>query len=249
MKIYIHGSSGRLGTEVARRAAEAELTICAEPQAADCWVLAVPTAVAPDLIEAAAGRTVIDLSGALKQRKEGRLAWLDGEGLLLDGQPPRHGDRLANPGCFAGSVIVGMTQARLVGTLRGAVHVAAVGGRSTAHKSQEGGLRLARRLLDHPHADEVMASLPGVTVDSFSLMVAYQQPHGILSVISGRCEAGAVTVAGVEALEVGDVLGTPEVRHRLQRDGERFTLGVVLDNIVFPAENAVRLVRALSILR
>jgi len=142
-------------------------------------------------------------------------------------------------------VIVGLQQAGLSRALRGPLHVSAVGGASTAHKSQRGGLRLARRLTDHPHADEVTRALPGARVASFALMVAYAQSGGILATVSGTCDPAVPLDAGQDTLDVDDVLGTPRVAHRVVRDGAAFTLAAALDNIVFPVENAARLVCAL----
>lgn len=244
MRAYVFGHRGRLGACLVERLSPLGW-LTAGPDEADTWLLAVPTAAAPALLDRAGERTVIDLSGALKQQRAGRYALLTEAGTLLDGQPPRPGERLANPGCFASSVIVGVRRAGLAGVLRGPLHVSAIGGRSTAHKSQDGGLRLARRLSDHPHAAEVSQAL-GVEVASLALAVAYAQPGGILSIVTGTCDPDAPLDPGADRLDVSDVLGTAEVRHRLVREGERFTLGVALDNVRFPVDNAARLVAALA---
>ena len=164
---------------------------------------------------------------------------------MLDGTRPTRGDRLANPGCFASAVVVGLQRSGLTGVLDGPLHISAMGGASTAHRTQRGGLRLARRLADHPHADEVRAAT-GASVASFALSVAYAQPAGILAIVSGACASDAPLNPGVSELDVQAVLGTPRVLHRVVRSGTFFTLGVVLDNIAFPADNAARLVCALA---
>lgn len=205
----------------------------------------MPTDAARDLIPQAGLRTVIDLSVALKTNGAGRYALLDGA-CLLDGSPPQHGDRLANPGCFASSVIVGLRRAGLDQALRGPLHISAVGGKSTAHRSQDGGIRLSRRLQDHPHVTEIQRALPGADIASFALMVAYAQPTGILSVTSGRFDPEVKTTPGVARLDVADVVGTPRLAHRLQTDGQRFTLAAAIDNVHFPVDNTLRLIAALS---
>lgn len=243
MKVHIWGSSGRLGSIIDRQIPQHQRTT--DPAAADCWVLAVPTDAAHALLQQAGQRTVIDLSVALKTRGEGRYALLDGR-RLIDGQPPRHGDRLANPGCFASSVIVGLRRAGIDQALHGPLHISAVGGKSTAHRSQDGGVRLSRRRLDHPHVTEIQRALPGTDIASFSVMIAYAQPAGILSITSGTIRPGTKTVSGTDRIDFIDVVGTARLAHQLQLDGQRFTLAAAIDNVRFPVDNALRLIAALS---
>jgi hypothetical protein len=77
-------------------------------------------------------------------------------------------------------------------------------------------------------------------------VVAYAQPRGILTILSGDLMSETQTVPGVDSLDVAEVVGTPRVLHRLTRVGGRFTLGVALDNLSFPAANAVALLNALG---
>ena len=122
-----------------------------------------------------------------------------------------------------------------------------------APAGQSGQLRLARRLRSHPHLVEIERAVPGVRVDSFAPMISYGQPRGILAVVSGRIGRGTPDPAGLEqgatALDVASVVGTSRVRIRLSLgsgEGERpFTVGVALDNLTFPAANAVRLAQAI----
>ncbi len=244
LRLHIFGRRGRLGSAVAARLPGGSVAQT-DAEDAELWVLAVPTDAAHALLDDAGDRTVLDVSGALKRRGAGRYGLLGDDGRLLDGAPPARGDRLANPGCFASAVIVGLQQAGLAGALRGPLYVSAVGGASTAHKHQRGVLRLARRLADHPHADEVRRAT-GVPVASFALAVAYAQPAGILATVSGTCDPAAPLHAGAAELDVDAVLGTATVAHRVVRRGTHFTLGVALDNIVFPAANAARLIAALA---
>ena len=210
------------------------------------WVLAVPSDVADGCLSAAGDRTVIDMSGALKRSGRGRYG-LVREGRLLDGGVPRRGDRLANPGCFASSVIVGLHNANLAepGAIVGPIQVVAVGGASTAHRSQQGGIRLARRQLDHPHVAEIQQTVPDLILSQFSLMVAYAQPHGILTVIRGSLSTTARPEPGKPAVDVNDVVDSAVVVHSLVRNTDSFTLGVALCNLTFPAANAVKLLDSL----
>jgi N-acetyl-gamma-glutamylphosphate reductase len=246
MNVHIFGSTGRIGREIVRL--NSQHTLVDDSARAEAWVLAVPGSAADSIIDRADGRSVIDMSGALKRSGRGRYGLLQKEGLLQDGSPPAPGDLLANPGCFAGSVIVGMRLANIAtpGAVVGPMAVMAVGGATTAHRSQKGGMRLAKRQLDHPHAQEIQAAMPGLELESFALMVAYAQPRGILTILSGALMSETQTVPGVDSLDVAEVVGTPRVLHRLTRVGGRFTLGVALDNLSFPAANAVALLDSLA---
>lgn len=242
VRLFIAGHTGRLGSEVARLASQHGMALSDTLHDATAVAVALPRASAPALIEAAGERTVVDLSGHLKGQPGARYALLTSEGVLWDGSPPRPGDRLANPGCIASSVILGLHRTRILDVLEGPLHITAVGGRSMAARGQEGELRLARRLgKSHPHAAEIEAAT-GATVASFSPIVAYAQPRGIMSVISGRWSGppGGIALDAPRDLEVASVVGTPEVLTRLSSHGSSFTLGVALDNLTFPAWNAVQ---------
>ena len=250
--LHIVGRRGRIGAELDRLAQREGVVLTDDVDTADVVVLAVPSHAAARLLaDGSISGTVIDMSGALKAAGAGRYGLLSASGRLLDGGQPRPGERLANPGCLAASVILGL---QAVGLDRGAglagpLHICAVGGASMAARGQQGGVRLARRLHDHPHVQEIEAALPGVVIDSFAPVISYAQPRGILAVITGRLAAGEqadrVSDQGVETLDVALVEETAEVRYRLTLgravEPRPFTLGVVLDNLSFPAANALRL--------
>ncbi len=245
--LYIFGQTGRIGQELVRLAHGH--TLATAPEDAAVWLLATPTPAAQAILARPDAPTVIDLSGALKRTGAGRYGLLTDSGLLLDGAPPRPGDHLGNPGCIAASVIVGLQRAGLTADrLAGPIHVSSVTGASTAHRSQQGTVRLANRLLRHPHVDEIQQALPGVRLASFAPVIVYTQPRGILTVISGTLSpAGQDAIQPLGGrLELGSVLGTDRVDVRLTREGDGFTLGVVVDNLTFPAANAVRLVGAVG---
>lgn len=243
MKVHIWGHRGRLGSQLLARLPTQHR--CPSPHAADCWVLAVPSRAAPALLAQAAHRTVVDLSGALKHSGTGRYALMHRDN-LHDGHPPQHGDHLANPGCFAGAVIRGLQHAQLVPHLNGPIQVTAVGGKSTAHRDQDGGIRLANRLQDHPHAGEIQQAFPGVQISHFALTVAYTQPQGILSITTGTLHPHApLCTSGRSTLDVNDALGQPDVLWKLHIHEDRFTLACAVDNIVFPVDNALRVIASL----
>ncbi len=246
--LHIIGARGRLGSEVARQAKRLGVPLADSLETADVVALAIPRRAAGELLDQGFGdQTVIDLSGALKDRREGRYALLTGE-LLDDGAPPRAGDLLANPGCLASSVIVGLRRAGLSSQAPrlGPVHITAVGGASMAGRDQRGGIRLARRGLTHPHVQEICRAVPGLVPGSFSPVVCYAQERGILAVISGRAPQGDTTRStGGDPPDVTQVLGTDAVHHHLTFTGDAFTLAVTLDNLTFPAANAARLAQLL----
>ena len=209
-------------------------------------MLAVPTPAAQELIARAGSRTLIDLSGALKQHDQGRYALFDGD-QLLDGAPPRRGDWLANPGCFAGSVVCALQRSGLAKQLKGSIQITAVGGQSTAHPTQQGGLRLANRLLDHPHAQEIQRAVPSVQITNFTLMVAHTQPRGILSITTGSLTSAPRDLNwGQAQLDVQAVVETPNLLWKLALHGAHFTLASAIDNILFPVDNALLLIQTLS---
>lgn len=234
LAIRIHGRGGRLGGEVARLAERAGLR---EADGATVHLLALPWRVAGERLDALPGEhTIIDLSGALKARGTGRYGLLHG-GRLLDGGLPRPGDRLANPGCMAGTIV----HALLRTGLRGELHASVTGGASMAGADGTG-LRTGGLWLDHPHATEIQRALPDVRLMSFTPVVAHAHGRGLVAVMSG-CGHVAPCAGLVDTLEV---VGTAEVRLRVDSAGGRVTIAAAADNLTSPAHNAVELVRLLQ---
>jgi N-acetyl-gamma-glutamylphosphate reductase len=241
-----------MGQELQRLAAAEELPLVPTADEASVVIVSMPSdAVNAPLLESLLrGRSVIDMSGASKRMGTACYGLLTEEGRLLDGSLPRRGLCYGNPGCIAASVLVGLERAGLVGRLGGALHVTAVGSASYAPPGQEGELRLARRLRSHPHVAEIEAARSGLRIASFAPVVSYGTPSGLLTVISGPladADPAAAPVASSDAapLDVKDVVGTAKVQHRLEQVEAAFTLAVALDNLTFPAANALALARSL----
>lgn len=237
-----------MGQELERLAAADGLALVRTAEEASVVIVSLPSdavneALLGSLLQ---GRSVIDMSGAAKRMGTARYGLLSEGGRLLDGSLPPRGLCYGNPGCIAASVLVGLERAGLVGELAGPVHVTAVGSASYAPPGQEGEIRLARRLRSHPHVAELEAARPGLRIASFAPVIAYGTPRGLLSVISGPlAEPVTGTVGEPVPLDVKDVVGTAEVRFRLERVEAAFTLAVALDNLTFPAANAIALARSL----
>jgi hypothetical protein len=225
------------GFALVRTAEEASVVIVAMPS----------DAVSEQMLDSLLRRrSVIDMSGAAKRMGTACYGLLTEQGRLLDGSLPRRGLCYGNPGCIAASVLVGLQRTGLVGCLGGALHITAVGSASYAPPGQEGELRLARRLRAHPHVAEVEAAQPELRIASFAPVVSYGTPHGLLTVISGSlAEPLAVTAGEPAPLDVKQVIGTAKVLHRLEQAEAAFTLAVALDNLTFPAANALALARSL----
>jgi len=250
-RVHILGASGRLGGEVARLAAEAGLALTDSPERADAWALALPRAPAAEALAAAGARTVVDLSGVLKLAG-GRYGMLHpaASGRLLSGGAPVRGERYGNPGCIAGAVIRGVLDSGVAEAAPGTLHISAVASASAAARDQRGALRLGRRGLDHPHVAEIEAAL-GVEIASFAVVVAYGVARGVMVTVSGELSAATPATRDTPAtgsqsgdLDVADALETDRVLHRLRVHGRRFTLVAALDNLTFPAANAVALLQA-----
>jgi len=238
-----------MGQELQRLAAAAGLALVPTADEASVVIVSMPSnAVSGELLGSLLpGRSVIDMSGTAKRMGTARYGLLTEEGRLLDGAAPPRGLLYGNPGCIAGSVLVGLLQAGLAGKLAGPLHITAVGSASYAPPGQEGEIRLARRLRAHPHVAEIEAARPGLRIGSFAPVIAYGTPHGLLTVISGELAEPAADAADEPVpLDVKDVVGTAEVRYRLEQAEAAFTLAVALDNLTFPAANAIALARSLA---
>lgn len=237
-----------MGQELQRLAVAEGIALVRTTEAASVVILSLPSDAVGERLRdpALQGRSVIDMSGVAKRQGTSRYGLLTEQGRLLDGSVPQRGLCYGNPGCMAGAVLVGLRQAGLLGRLSGSLHITAVGGASYAPPGQEGEIRLARRLHSHPHVAEIEVAQPGLRIASFAPVVSYGTPNGLLAVISGQlAEPGTVTSSEPVPLDVKDVVGTARVLHRLECVESAFTLAVALDNLTFPAANAIALARSL----
>lgn len=227
--LAIVGSSGRMGSEVARLADAAGLPRTEDVDAASVIVLALPHDAAREHLSELAGRSVIDLSGAVKR---------DGTGVYGLVESPAPGIWYGNPGCMAMGGILGVQHSGA--HLDGPLHISAVGGASYAPRNQTGTMRIANRTLSHPHVAEIEQAL-GASVGSFVPVISYGTERGLVVTVSAR---GTVAPSGA-AFDVESVVGTPGLLLRAEQHGEHLTLTVGLDNLTLPASNAVRLARSL----
>lgn len=142
-------------------------------------------------------------------------------------------------------MIAGLTQSGLRAYVAGGLHVTAVTAGSAAKTSTRGTVRTGHLWWTHPHVAEIEQAL-GLACASFVPVVDYGLTAGIVATISGaaRTEAVALPGDGGEAIDVAHVQGTAALRwHRRVRAhptlGVAFTVVVAVDNLVFPAANAV----------
>ncbi len=253
MSIYVAGASGRLGEEIVRRAAAAGLSVAGEAEARVC-LLALPREVVSRDRERWLGSaaTVVDLSGAFKQEGRATYGLLRG-GRAWHGQPLTAGGKYANPGCMAACVILGLERSGVLAADPSPLHITLVASRSAAHRSQSGTLRLGRRAWDHPHVAEIEAALAGVELASFTPIVDFALERGVLAHISGSVTKDAALAGRTDELELANVIDTPEHALALRLGpaplrgpgGRRaFSLTCAIDNLTFPAQNAVEIARA-----
>lgn len=262
-KVFVYGQRGRMGGEFTRLAAQAGLEITDRLGEAGVVVVSQGRQQARETIQGLQlkdGVTVIDLSGALKEDFNSCVyALLAPDGRLFqNGAKPCEGARFGNPGCMAGGVIVGLTKAferagLSLSDVAGPIHVTAVGGAAVAPRDQDGQMRSGRRLGSaHPHVPEIEWALPTVRVGAFVPVISYAQERGLLITVSGMLKRSPGNLPENEggALDVAEVIGTPEVHTRLnleERGGTTvFTVTIALDNLTFPVENAVRVIQALE---
>ena len=233
MSSYIHGSQGKIGSLVQHYCQQLGVTLAATPEEARCWFLAIPSAAVAGYLAKRQDRLIVDLSGYCKQQGIGTYA-------QPGTQPDFSAGIIQNPGCFAASIIEPFRYAGLAAEqLDGPVSITLVGGASVAHRSQQGGLRLSKRLWDHPHVKEIQRAIPGLTISSFVPLINHFQPHGICSVIHGKLRQ-PLAINSPPPFDLQEVLGGFQVKWSWQADPskQRFVLGAVLDNLHFPAYHA-----------
>jgi len=229
--LTILGRTGRIGSEIARLADDASLPLTDELGEASIVAIALRVDVGRAALLSLRGRSVIDCSGAVKR---------DGTGIYsLDATRPLGGIWYGAPGCIAGATITALRTSGAA--VQGPIHVTAVGGATYAPRGQSGTLRVARRLIEHPHVAEI-ESATGLTVASFVPIISYGTERGLVVTISGM---GSVDPLG-EPFDVASVIRTDGVLLRAEQGDGCFTLTVGIDNLTWPAAQVVRLAQALS---
>lgn len=248
--LHIVGN-GNLGSDLREVALAYDFTIEPDAAEADFIALCTPSHIAEPILAEGTydGKTIVDLSGAAKQKGIGQY------GLMLTDTKPwdpdfgTQADVYANPGCIAGAVIKGLGAAGLTGkSLPKHLSVFSVGGQSHGSAVEQDEIRLARRLNTHPHVTEIERAFNGQLEVVGFMPVTADVPHGLFVGMSGKAPVSPKIDAGSEQLAVGDVLGTDELRHRLEyaETGLDFSLGVVIDNLRFVTQNAVQLMRFIA---
>lgn len=251
--IYIEGKRGNIGRDLAELATESGIDLCENPQDAEFVALCVPAHAAQDTLDAGKykDRVVIDFSGAAKRSRIGEY------GLMMHNTEPwdpnLNGQArvFGNPGCIASAVIKGLHVSGIKDQNPYEISVFAVGGSSYAHEIDPTEIRLAKRLIDHPHVAEIETALSGITrVKSFMPAISGGVERGLLVGVTGVVESIVGTDEGLVDLGVSDVSATAALNHRLETretpNGYEFSLGVVIDNLRFVTQNAVDLMRYVS---
>ena len=231
--IYIYGKNGRIGTIVQQYATQQKVSIATDPKYAYISILAVPQSAVSSLLPNIVSPIIIDMSGFSKRHNLGTYA--------ATLQP--FSDRiLQNPGCFASSVIQGILRASLpLSDIESPLHIATTGGASVDHPSAAPGIRLAKRLWDHPHVQEIQKRFPKLRIASFTPIINHCQPHGIISTISGTLTKG--TKSAKSKINIQETWGNAQVAWELHTQDKYFSLVCALDNLHFPACYAIRLAK------
>lgn len=235
-----------------RLAEAADLALVDDPKAAAVWFLALPRTVVEKELQqwTAPGsreQAVIDLSGAFKVQGVGAYGFVVGPGKLWGGIAIEEARLFANPGCIASAVICGLERSGVKPSMRAGLHVTAVTAGSAAKTSTTGTVRTGVRWWDHPHVGEIERAT-GLPCASFIPVVDYSLNRGIIATISGGLESDALGLGDTaeESIDVAEVQHTAELRwhrrlHAHPSLGATFAVTAALDNLTFPAANAVRL--------
>lgn len=252
--VYIEGKGGNIGQDLLTLAAEQDIEICTEKNDADFVALCLPSYVAEErLLDGRHNdKVVIDFSGVAKRKRLGQYGLMLGQDEPWDRNFNPHDRIFGNPGCIAGATLRGLHQSNIITSPPKKLAIFATGGNSYAHSIDTDDVRLANRLIQHPHVDEITLGLRGLSrVTSFMPTAVGGFERGLMVGVSGLTSQGSNLDYGVENLHVRDVVGTADLQHRLEIQGEmengyqfngyNFSLGVVIDNLRFVTQNAVDL--------
>lgn len=247
--IFIDGKRGNIGTDLAEVASLEKIELCEQVEDADFVALCVPSHVAEEKLASDIydQKTVIDFSGAAKRKRIGQYGLMLGSSRSWDEQFDVTSRVFGNPGCIASAVLLGLRRSRTLEWTPEEVSVFAVGGKSYVHDIDDNEIRLANRLIAHPHVTEINTALPESTrVTSFMPTVTSGVERGLLVGVSGRLRSGRLDQLnfGASNVSVRDVAGSDQIQHRLevQTDGH-FSLAVVIDNLRFVTRNALNLMQ------
>lgn len=243
--LFIRGEGGNVGQDLKQAVAGLPIDLVDNHEDAEFVALCVPSHVATEALMADTyhNQKVIDFSGAAKRNNVGEY------GLMIDYEMPwRNIDVNAhifgNPSCIASAVLLGMRTAKLKPDRFKPIQVFSVGGKSYAHTAEDQQISLARRLYDHPHIKEIQKasySWPGyMAVSSFMPVITGGVDSGLFVGVSGQCYEDDRHEEKI--LNTGDVVGSGRLDYRLEIEDSNFSLGVVIDNLRFVTNNAVRLI-------
>ncbi len=248
--IFIEGKRGNIGRDLALAAQQENIQLCEQAQDAEFIALCIPAAAAQDRLSSTELRDkiIIDFSGASKRNKIGQY------GLMLSNSEPwdqdfdPHARVFGNPGCIASAVLRGMDTSGIRKQCPNEVSIFAVGGSSYAHDIDNQEIRLAKRLIEHPHVPEIATALGGLTkIASFMPAISGGVDRGLLVGISGSIASAEMLNHGQPSICVSEVAQTANLRHRLeinpQPNGYNFSLAVAIDNLRFVTKNAVDLMK------
>jgi N-acetyl-gamma-glutamylphosphate reductase len=190
-------------------------------------------------------QAVIDLSGAFKIKGVGTYGLVAGPRKLWDGTAIEDARLFANPGCIASAVICGLERSGVKPPAGAGLHITAVTAGSAAKTSTTGTVRTGVRWWDHPHVAEIERAT-GLPCASFIPVVDYSLNRGIIATISGAADSIGIENATEESIDVAEVQHTAALRwhrrfHTHPSLGTTFSVTAALDNLTFPAANAVRL--------
>lgn len=254
--IYVEGKGGNIGKDLVALAAEQDIAICGTKDEADFVALCLPSYVAEErLLDGRhEDKVVIDFSGVAKRKRLGQY------GLMLSQDEPWNNDFdptarvFGNPGCIAGATLRGLHKSGLLAAPPEKLAIFATGGSSYASSIDHDDMRLANRLIKHPHVSEITIGLRGLSrIASFMPVAVGGFDRGLMVGISGTTAQSSHLDFGVNNLHIQDIVGTTDLEHRLelqgkmengyQMNGYDFSLGVVIDNLRFVTQNAVDLMR------
>lgn len=233
--VYVYGSTGRIGSILSNYLKKNRIPCVSKPTIADVIVLAVPHHAVEGLLKKHPKQKILDMSGFCKRSAIGVYG--------LHKWDPK--ERIVqNVGCFASSVIQGLLRSNILGAdIDGAIQISTIGGASTAHREQVETLRLARRLWNHPHQQEIEKAIPNLRISHFVITLQTAIEHGIWTCIMGRLLRDRPST---ERIDGNDILGRTQVPWSLQCQERNFVLTTALDNLHYPAFHAYTLIQSLG---
>jgi len=232
MSVYLYGNNGRIGRVLLSYLNATDISIEENACNADIIVLATPYDSVEELLSRHPEQSILDMSGYCKRHHIGSYGlntW------------PVSSRIVQNIGCFASSVIIPLQQAGIVHQLSKDVQIHCTGGGTTVSRKENSVMRLARRLWDHPHQEEIERVFPSLSISHFIVNVNTQYAHGIWTCISGFSTAPLQEQGG--DINGVKVLGSPSVHWNVRTHQCHFVLCSALDNLHYPAFHAISLLK------